>query len=128
MAAGSSGRGAVLSYLPPDSRDLNPIELVFSKMKDYLRKAAERTVDDLWRRIGIILDDLRSRTASFSSRLAKEKGLPSRERSDQYCEIGKTFNWPWLEHLVRTRTTWSPDVKVASAYDGFDLSCPGRPP
>ncbi len=47
----------VLSYLPPYSPDLNPIELVFSKMKGYLRKAAERTVDDLWRRIGIILDD-----------------------------------------------------------------------
>ena len=51
-------KGAVLSYLPPYSPDLNPIELVFSKMKGYnLRKAAERTVDDLWRRIGIILDD-----------------------------------------------------------------------
>jgi transposase len=50
-------KGAVLSYLPPYSPDLNPIELVFSKLKGSLRKAAERTVDDLWRRIGTILDD-----------------------------------------------------------------------
>lgn len=48
--------GAILSYLPPYSPDLNPIELAFAKMKGLLRKAAERTVEDLWRRIGILLD------------------------------------------------------------------------
>jgi transposase len=50
-------KAATLSYLPPYSPDLNPIELVFAKLKGSLRKAAERTVDDLWRRIGAILDD-----------------------------------------------------------------------
>jgi len=50
-------RGAVLLYLPPYSPDLNPIELVFAKLKGALRKAAERTVDELWRRIGDLLDD-----------------------------------------------------------------------
>ena len=49
--------GAKLLYLPPYSPDLNPIELAFAKFKTALRKAAERTVDDLWRRIGIIMDD-----------------------------------------------------------------------
>ena len=49
--------GAKLLYLPPYSPDLNPIELAFAKFKTALRKAAERTVDDLWRRIGIIIDD-----------------------------------------------------------------------
>ena len=49
--------GAKLLYLPPYSPDLNPIELAFAKFKTGLRKAAERTVDDLWRRIGIIIDD-----------------------------------------------------------------------
>lgn len=48
--------GAKLLYLPPYSPDLNPIELAFAKFKTGLRKAAERTVDDLWRRIGILLD------------------------------------------------------------------------
>ena len=37
--------GATLSYLPPYSPDLNPIEPSFSKVKAHLRKAAERTID-----------------------------------------------------------------------------------
>lgn len=49
--------GAKLLYLPPYSPDLNPIELAFAKFKTALRKAAERTVDELWCRIGIIIDD-----------------------------------------------------------------------
>lgn len=46
--------GATLSYLPPYSPDLNPIEPSFSKVKAHLRKAAERTIDGLCRRIGEI--------------------------------------------------------------------------
>ena len=49
--------GAKLLYLPPYSPDLNPIELAFAKFKNGLRRAAERTVDDLWRRIGTLIDD-----------------------------------------------------------------------
>jgi len=48
--------GASLRYLPPYSPDLNPIELLFAKLKALLRKAAERTIEDLWRRIGSLLD------------------------------------------------------------------------
>ncbi len=40
--------GAQLMFLPPYSPDFNPIEMVFSKLKALLRKAAARTVDDLW--------------------------------------------------------------------------------
>ena len=36
--------------------DLNPIEQVFAKLKTLLRKAAERTVDATWQRIGKLLD------------------------------------------------------------------------
>ena len=43
--------GAQLRYLPPYSPDFNPIENAFSKMKAFLRKAAARTVDDLWQAI-----------------------------------------------------------------------------
>lgn len=39
--------GAQLLYLPPYSPDLNPIELVFAKLKALLRKVAERTGDAL---------------------------------------------------------------------------------
>jgi len=41
-------------YLPQYSPDFNPIELGFSKVKSKLRKAAERTVKGLCRRIGLI--------------------------------------------------------------------------
>ena len=48
--------GAELLFLPPYSPDLNPIELAFSRLKALLRKAAERSVNDLWWRIGQIID------------------------------------------------------------------------
>ncbi len=48
--------GAKLLFLPPYSPDLNPIEQVFAKLKHLMRKAAERTQDTTWKRIGILLD------------------------------------------------------------------------
>lgn len=40
--------GARLLFLPPYSPDFNPIEMAFSKLKALLRKAAARTIDELW--------------------------------------------------------------------------------
>lgn len=40
--------GAHMLFLPPISPDINPIENAFSKLKGILRKAAARTVPDLW--------------------------------------------------------------------------------
>ena len=48
--------GATLLYLPPYSPDFNPIENAFAKLKALLRKAAERTVDDLWDAIADLID------------------------------------------------------------------------
>jgi transposase len=48
--------GARLLYLPPYSPDFNPIENAFAKLKELLRKAAERTVVGLWSAIGRLLD------------------------------------------------------------------------
>lgn len=48
--------GAGLRFLPPYSPDFNPIEMAFAKLKAMLRKAAARTVDELWRVIGGALD------------------------------------------------------------------------
>jgi transposase len=48
--------GASLVYLPPYSPDFNPIENAFAKLKAHLRKAAERTVEGLWRAIGKLVD------------------------------------------------------------------------
>ena len=49
--------GAQLLYLPPYSPDLNPIELAFSKLKSLLRKAAARSIPDLWKAIGQSIDE-----------------------------------------------------------------------
>lgn len=43
--------GAKLRFLPPYSPDFNPIEKAFSKLKAFLRKAATRTIDELWNAI-----------------------------------------------------------------------------
>ena len=48
--------GASLLYLPPYSPDFNPIENAFAKLKALLRRAAERTVEGLWRLIGQLID------------------------------------------------------------------------
>ena len=54
------GAGAILKYVLAYSPDLNPIEMVFSKLKALLRKAKERTVEGLWDRIGKLLDECSS--------------------------------------------------------------------
>jgi transposase len=46
--------GAALIYIPPYSPDLNPIEMVFAKIKSVLRKKALRTVEALWKELGEI--------------------------------------------------------------------------
>ena len=48
--------GATLLYLPPYSPDFNPIELAFSKIKALLKKAAARTLNDLWDAIRDAID------------------------------------------------------------------------
>ena len=48
--------GAHLLFLPAYSPDLNPIEQVFAKLKHLRRKAAERSKEAVWRRIGTLLD------------------------------------------------------------------------
>ena len=48
--------GARLFFLPKYSPDLNPIEQLFSKLKHWLRKAAQRSGDAVCDAIGNILD------------------------------------------------------------------------
>lgn len=50
------GAGAELVFLPPYSPDLNPIELVFSKIKQRLRSLAYRSREALWRAMQTVLD------------------------------------------------------------------------
>jgi transposase len=48
--------GAIMLFLPPYSPDFNPIEMAFSKIKALLKKAAARTVHDLWDAIRNAID------------------------------------------------------------------------
>jgi len=48
--------GASVLYLPPYSPDFNPIEMMWSKIKAYLRKVKARTYEDLFTAIAKALD------------------------------------------------------------------------
>ena len=48
--------GAHLVFLPPYSPDLNPIEMIFAKIKQSLRSLACRTRDALWQAMQSVLD------------------------------------------------------------------------
>jgi transposase len=66
-------RGAKVLFLPPYSPDFNPIEKAWSKVKTYLRKAAERTVEGLWNAIG---DALRKISAADCRGFFQSCGIP----------------------------------------------------
>lgn len=56
--------GASLRFLPPYSPDLNPIEMVFSKIKQLLRSMACRTRDALWNSIQSVLNQVTATDAA----------------------------------------------------------------
>jgi transposase len=56
VAATLADRDARVVYLPPYSPDFNPIEQVFSKIKNELRRRRLRTCDELWDAFGQSLD------------------------------------------------------------------------
>lgn len=46
--------GAELRFLPPYSPDLNPIEMMFAKLKALLRAMRQTTADGPWKALGIV--------------------------------------------------------------------------
>jgi len=50
--------GGDVVFLPPYSPDLNPIEMVFAKVKQLLRTLECRTVARLWRAMQSVLDQI----------------------------------------------------------------------
>lgn len=56
--------GARLVFLPPYSPDLNPIEMIFAKIKQALRSLACRTRDALWQAMQSVLDQVTSSDAT----------------------------------------------------------------
>lgn len=67
--------GAHLLFWPSYSPDLNPIELMFAKLKALLRKADERSITGVWQRIGCLLDSF---TAAECSNYLQHAGYASR--------------------------------------------------
>jgi transposase len=56
--------GATLRFLPPYSPDLNPIEMIFAKIKQLLRSMACRTQSALWQAMQGVLDRISTADAS----------------------------------------------------------------
>jgi transposase len=67
---------ASLVYLPPYPPDLNPIEMAFAKLNALLPKAAARTRDILWDKIG---DALRAFTPQQYANSFKHAGYAPRK-------------------------------------------------
>lgn len=57
-------RGAMLMFLPPYSPDLNPIEMIFSKVKQLLRSLSCRRRDELWHAMQRVLDQVTASDAA----------------------------------------------------------------
>ena len=55
---------AQLRYLPPYSPDLNPIEMIFSKIKQLLRTLKTRTKAALWQSMQAVLDAVKPSDAT----------------------------------------------------------------
>jgi transposase len=56
--------GAHLVFLPPYSPDLNPIEMIFAKVKQSLRSLACRTREALWEAMQSVLDKVTTSDAA----------------------------------------------------------------
>jgi transposase len=80
--------GAHLLFLPPYSPDLNPIEMMFAKLKTLLRKANARSIAAVWHRIGELLS-VRPRSSWVSGILCDSLAAPPIRRS-RACALSRT--------------------------------------
>lgn len=55
--------GAELRYLPPYSPDLNPIEKMWSKVKEFLRSSKARCTEDLYEAVRLALREVTAQDA-----------------------------------------------------------------
>lgn len=56
--------GASVLFLPPYSPDLNPIEMIFARIKQLLRSLACRTWESLWRTMQSVLNQITASDAA----------------------------------------------------------------
>jgi transposase len=80
VRAAIEAAGGELRLLPPYSPDLNRIEKAFSKLKAKLRAAAKRTVEELWKYLGEVLDEFRPEEChNYFRSCGYPSATPSRE-------------------------------------------------
>ena len=70
------GAGAELRFLPPYSPDLNPIEMIFAKIKQLLRSLGCRTREALWQAMQRVLDAV---TPTDATNCYRHCGYPLRD-------------------------------------------------
>ena len=56
-------RGAIIEYLPPYSPDFNPVENMWSKLKNQLRKVKKRSKEILFEAVGVALNTITAQDA-----------------------------------------------------------------
>lgn len=64
VRAAIEGVGAELNYLPPYSPDLNPIEMLFAKLKANIRALAIKAVEPLWEALGKVSNQVPAKECS----------------------------------------------------------------
>ena len=90
--------GARLVFLPPYSPDLNPIELVFAKVKQLLRSMACRTRDALWKAMQSVLDQV---TPSDAINCYKHCGYTLQTGQAPACVQPNTTHAPVSNHRAQ---------------------------
>ena len=64
VRAAIKGAGAELNYLPPYIPDMNPIEMLFAKLKAKIRALAIKAVDPLWEALGKVSNEVPAKECS----------------------------------------------------------------
>jgi len=112
--------GARLVFLPPNSPDLNLIEMVFGKVKQRLRSLACRSTDALWRATQSVLDTV---TPSDAVNCYNHCGYTLHD------EWGRSSSSPDAHPVSAATAAWTIRVRRAAWSSCFpDAGRPGSNP
>lgn len=109
--------GATPRFLPPYSRDFNPIEKAFSRLKALLRKVGERTVHGLWDLIGRLINIFQpDECANYFRSWAMDRSSGKRSKRAITLRSGALMHRPFARNLPRLHRDF-----------GFCWCCPNGP-
>jgi hypothetical protein len=112
--------------LPRYSPDMNPIQQRFAKLKALLRKANERTIDNLWDRIGKILDEFSTRECAnclANSGYASIRSENAPGESERVVFVGQAMHCclddgPWRQKPTSRRSGRGGALRANSTVKG----------